>query len=131
MAYVRTVKTSSGATAVQVVWSSRRGSRKIEHLGSAHDEAGIAALKAAAAQRLAAGHPRDVKRTVRAWLPTSMTRLVQRRQGGDTADSATTARCSANDNTPNAVVGHTISLSEPRCAPTKLTSTVPGRLLEA
>lgn len=55
MAHVRTVKTSSGATAVQIVWSSRKGSRKIEHLGSAHDEAGIAALKAAAAQRLAAG----------------------------------------------------------------------------
>ena len=55
MAYVRTVKTSSGATAVQVVWSSRRGSRKIEHLGSAHDQAGVAALKAAAAQRMAAG----------------------------------------------------------------------------
>ena len=55
MAYVRTVKTSSGATAVQIVWSTRRGSRKIEHLGSAHDEAGVAALKAAAAQRLAAG----------------------------------------------------------------------------
>jgi hypothetical protein len=55
VAYVRTVKTSSGATAVQVVWSSRRGSRKIEHLGSAHDEAGVALLKAAAAQRLAAG----------------------------------------------------------------------------
>jgi hypothetical protein len=31
------VKTKSGATAVQVVWSSRRGSREIEHLGSAHD----------------------------------------------------------------------------------------------
>lgn len=55
MAYVRTAKTSSGATAVQIVWSSRKGARKIEHLGSAHDEAGIAALKAAAAQRLAAG----------------------------------------------------------------------------
>ena len=55
MAYVRTVKTASGATAVQIVWSSRRGSRSIEHLGSAHDEAGLAALKAAAAQRLAAG----------------------------------------------------------------------------
>ncbi|EUA14235.1 transposase domain protein [Mycobacterium kansasii 732] len=25
VAYVRTVKTSSGATAVQIVWSSRRG----------------------------------------------------------------------------------------------------------
>jgi hypothetical protein len=55
VAYVRTVKTSSGATAVQIVWSTRRGSRKIEHLGSAHDEPGVAALKAAAAQRLAAG----------------------------------------------------------------------------
>jgi hypothetical protein len=55
VAYVRTVKTSSGATAVQIVWSSRRGSRSIEHLGSARGEAELAALKAAAAQRLAAG----------------------------------------------------------------------------
>jgi hypothetical protein len=55
MAYVRTVKTSSGAIAVQIVWSSRRGSRSIEHIGSAHDEAALAALKAPAAQRLAAG----------------------------------------------------------------------------
>jgi hypothetical protein len=49
------VKTSSGTTALQMVWSSRRGSRSIEHIGSAHDEAALAALKAAAAQRLAAG----------------------------------------------------------------------------
>jgi hypothetical protein len=55
VAYVRTVKTSSGATAVQIVWSSRRGSRSIEHLGSAHDDAQLEALKAAAAQRLAEG----------------------------------------------------------------------------
>ena len=55
MAYVRTVKTSSGATAVQVVWSFRRGSRNIEHIGSAHDDAELEALKAAARQRLAAG----------------------------------------------------------------------------
>jgi len=55
VAYVRTVKTASGATAVQVVWSWRRGSRSIEHIGSAHDETELAALKAAAAQRLAAG----------------------------------------------------------------------------
>lgn len=54
MAYVRTVKTASGATAVQIVWSSRRGSRNIEHVGSAHDDAELAALKAAAAERLAA-----------------------------------------------------------------------------
>jgi hypothetical protein len=49
------VKTTSGATAVQVVWSSRRGSRQIEHLGSAHDEARLEALKAAARQKIAAG----------------------------------------------------------------------------
>jgi hypothetical protein len=55
VAYVRTVKTASGATAVQIVYSSRRGSRDIEHLGSAHDDTELEALKAAAAQRLAAG----------------------------------------------------------------------------
>ncbi len=32
VAYVRMVKTASGATAVQIVYSSRRGSRQIEHL---------------------------------------------------------------------------------------------------
>ena len=53
MAYVRTVKTASGATAVQIVHSSRKGSRKIEHLGSAHNDAEIEALKIAAAKRLA------------------------------------------------------------------------------
>jgi hypothetical protein len=53
--YVRTVKTASGATAVQIVHSSRRGSRDIEHIGSAHDETGVEVLKAAARQRLAAG----------------------------------------------------------------------------
>ena len=55
MAYVRTVKTASGATAVQIVHSSRRGSRDIEHIGSAHDDAQLELLKAAAKQRLAAG----------------------------------------------------------------------------
>jgi hypothetical protein len=55
VAYVRSVKTASGAIAVQIVWSTRRGSRQIEHLGSAHDEAEVEALKAAARQRLAEG----------------------------------------------------------------------------
>jgi hypothetical protein len=55
VACVRTVKTASGATAVQVVWSSRRGSRNIEHAGSAHDAAELEALKAAARERIAAG----------------------------------------------------------------------------
>ena len=53
--HVRTVKTASGATAVQIVYSSRRGSRDIEHLGSAHDDAELEALKAAARQRLTVG----------------------------------------------------------------------------
>jgi hypothetical protein len=53
VAYVRTVKTTSGAIAVQIVWSKRRGSRQIEHLGSAHDDAEVEARKAAARQRLA------------------------------------------------------------------------------
>ena len=55
VAYVRTVKTASGASAVQIVWSARRGSRQIEHLGSAHDDGEVEALKAAARQRLAEG----------------------------------------------------------------------------
>jgi hypothetical protein len=46
VAYVRIVKTASGAIAVQIVWSTRRGSRQIEHLGSAHDDAEVEALKA-------------------------------------------------------------------------------------
>ena len=53
MAYVRTVRTSSGAVAVQVVWKSRHGSRDIEHLGSAHTDAEVEVLKAVAAQRIA------------------------------------------------------------------------------
>lgn len=53
--YVRTVKTASGATAVQIVYGSRRGARDIEHIGSAHDDAQLALLQAAARQRMAAG----------------------------------------------------------------------------
>jgi hypothetical protein len=48
------LSSESGATAVQIVWSSRKGSRQIEHLGSAHNDTQLEALKAAAAQRLAA-----------------------------------------------------------------------------
>jgi hypothetical protein len=55
VAYVRTVKTASGAVAVQVVWSSRRGSRNIEHVGSTHDEAEVQVLKAAARRRIVEG----------------------------------------------------------------------------
>jgi hypothetical protein len=45
---------------VQIVYSSHRGSRDIEHIGSAHDDAGLELLKAAARQRLAAG-PSDFR----------------------------------------------------------------------
>lgn len=55
MPYVRTVKTASGARAVQIVHSSHRGSRDIEHIGSAHDDAELEVLKAVARQRIAAG----------------------------------------------------------------------------
>jgi Transposase DDE domain len=44
-----------GATAVQIVHSSRRGACDIEHIGSAHDDAELEALRAVAAQRLVAG----------------------------------------------------------------------------
>jgi hypothetical protein len=40
---------------VQIVHSSRRGARDIEHFGSAHDDAELELLKAAARQRLASG----------------------------------------------------------------------------
>jgi len=41
--------------AVQIVYSSHRGSRQIEHIGSAHNETELELLKAVARQRLAAG----------------------------------------------------------------------------
>ena len=53
VASVRTLKTSSGAIAVQIVHSSRRGSRRVEHLGSAHTVQELWALQVAAAKRLA------------------------------------------------------------------------------
>jgi hypothetical protein len=52
--HVRTVRTASRATAVQIVHGSCEA-RSIEHVGSAHDEAELKALKAAARQRLAGG----------------------------------------------------------------------------
>ena len=52
MAYVRTVKTASGAVAVQIVHSNRGGSREIEHIGSAHSLGEVELLKVAAQQRL-------------------------------------------------------------------------------
>jgi len=56
VAFVRTVKTASGARAVQIVYSWCKGARRIEHIGSAHDEVELELVKAAAWQRIAAGH---------------------------------------------------------------------------
>ncbi|MGI8492900.1 MAG: IS1634 family transposase [Acidimicrobiales bacterium] len=53
--YLRTVRTSSGAQAVQIVYSNRRGTRSMEHIGSAHDQVELELLKSVARQRLAAG----------------------------------------------------------------------------
>ena len=55
VAYIRTVKTASRAIAVQIVHSNRRGSREIEHIGSAHTPEDVEVLKAVARQRLHAG----------------------------------------------------------------------------
>ena len=53
--YLRQVKTASGATAVQVVAKDHGVRRIVEHLGSAHDEAELAALMRLGRQRLMAG----------------------------------------------------------------------------
>ncbi len=55
MVHVRTVKTASGATAVQIVHSNHYGKRDIEHIGSAHSDAEVELLKAVARQRMLAG----------------------------------------------------------------------------
>ena len=52
--YIRTVKTASGATAVQVVHSETRGSKKLTHIGSAHTAEDLALLRVKA-QRLVDG----------------------------------------------------------------------------
>ena len=53
--YLRKVKTASGATAVQVVVKDNGVRRIVEHLGSAHDEAELAALMHLGHQRLLVG----------------------------------------------------------------------------
>jgi len=53
--FVRKVPTSSGARAVQIVHKTGRQVVGIEHIGSAHDAAGLAALMEIARQRLHEG----------------------------------------------------------------------------
>ena len=52
--FLRKVRTSSGATAVQIVSKSGGVRRIVEHLGSAHDETELAALLEAGRQKIAA-----------------------------------------------------------------------------
>jgi hypothetical protein len=53
--FVRTVRTASGATAVQIVYSNRGGRRDIEHVGSAHGPGELEVLRGEAARRLRGG----------------------------------------------------------------------------
>lgn len=53
--YVRKVPTASGAKAVQIIWSKKRGRAEVEHIGSAHDEAELELLTAVARQRIHGG----------------------------------------------------------------------------
>lgn len=53
--FLRKVKTASGATAVQLVAKEGRRNRVLEHLGSAHSEAELAALMHLGRERLHAG----------------------------------------------------------------------------
>lgn len=52
--YIRTVTTASGAIAVQIVHSEKRGSKSLTHIGSAHTPEDLALLRAQA-QRLLSG----------------------------------------------------------------------------
>lgn len=54
-ACVRKVPTASGAKAVQIIWSKKRGRAEVEHIGSAHDEAQLELLISVARQRIHAG----------------------------------------------------------------------------
>ena len=55
--FLRKVKTASGATAVQIVEKKHGQRRIVEHLGSAHTEAQLAALMHAGRAKLAANQP--------------------------------------------------------------------------
>ena len=52
MAFIRKVKTASGATAVQIAYKEYGRIIKIDHIGSAHTEADLETLLALARQRL-------------------------------------------------------------------------------
>nr|WP_228480992.1 hypothetical protein [Microbacterium luteum] len=53
--FVRKVRTASGATAVQIARKHRGVRTIVEHIGSAHDDAQLAALVRIAKERITAG----------------------------------------------------------------------------
>ncbi|MBF6353655.1 hypothetical protein IU449_03670 [Nocardia higoensis] len=55
MAFIRKVRTASGATAVQIAEKNGRRNKILEHVGSAHTDAELAALVETARARLLAG----------------------------------------------------------------------------
>jgi len=55
--FLRKVTTASGATAVQIVEKIDRKNRVIEHLGSAHTDAELAALLEVGRQKIHEGQP--------------------------------------------------------------------------
>ena len=55
MAFIRKVKTASGATAVQIAYKSSGRIVKIEHLGSAHTKEEVEILISLAKERLYKG----------------------------------------------------------------------------
>lgn len=57
--FVRKVRTASGATAVQIAHTRRGVQRIVEHLGSAHDDAHLAALIAVAREKIAELHGQE------------------------------------------------------------------------
>ncbi|WP_213576542.1 hypothetical protein [Rhodococcus sp. USK13] len=54
-AYIRKVRTASGATAVQFAAKQGRRDKVLEHLGSAHTDSELAALLETAREQLLAG----------------------------------------------------------------------------
>lgn len=80
MAFIRKVKTSSGATAVQIVRKSSGRIVKVDHLGSAHTKEELEVLMSLANKRLQGGQqslfPDSVTSSFRIRLKQSFSRLL-------------------------------------------------------
>lgn len=79
--FIRRVKTSSGATAVQIAHKQYGRMKRIEHIGSAHNQEEETMLMSLARQRLHANQPSlfpDTPPTVKLRLKSSCSGLLQR-----------------------------------------------------